>query len=451
LNLSKRIKSINSRYNVMSNESKSILVRLKSRIGGILFWSVISAAFIGPGTVTTAANAGVLYKLDLLWVLVFATFACVVLQESSSRITIGSGLTLGQAIAKRFGNDKWKIALGIAIIFGSAAYEAGNLLGSVAGLSLIFKEGMNEKMSVFSLFIVSGLLLWFGNIRFLVKLLGIVVALMGLLFIWLALQSEVDLSGIVTSTFIPRIPVGSSLLLIGLLGTTIVPYNLFLGSGISEGQSIKEMRLGLIPAVMMGGVISIAILIVSTEVSGTMSFEAIYGSISGKLGEIGGAFFGFGLFAAGATSTLTAPLASAIAARSLFAKSGKTWAENSWRYRLVWILVLGFGFIVGILGLQPIPVIILAQAVNGFLLPFLVVLLVLIVNDSSILPRNVLNGLWGNAAMFLILVLTVFIGLNNVEKVIAQTIGMAPDIGVQLIAALVFSVGTMFYALKQRV
>ena len=110
---------------------------LKSKIGTVLFWSVISAAFIGPGTVATAASAGVNYKLDLVWVLVFATFACIILQESAARITIGSGLTLGQAIAKRFGNEKWKVVLGFAVIFGCAAYEAGNFLGATSGISLI--------------------------------------------------------------------------------------------------------------------------------------------------------------------------------------------------------------------------------------------------------------------------------------------------------------------------
>ncbi|MEZ4850004.1 MAG: hypothetical protein R3B93_15585 [Bacteroidia bacterium] len=42
-----------------------------STVTSILFWSVISAAFIGPGTVTTASKAGATYHTELLWALVF--------------------------------------------------------------------------------------------------------------------------------------------------------------------------------------------------------------------------------------------------------------------------------------------------------------------------------------------------------------------------------------------
>ena len=52
------------------------------RLAAILFWSIIAAAFIGPGTVTTAASAGAAFELRLLWALVFSTVACLVLQEA---------------------------------------------------------------------------------------------------------------------------------------------------------------------------------------------------------------------------------------------------------------------------------------------------------------------------------------------------------------------------------
>jgi Mn2+/Fe2+ NRAMP family transporter len=73
------------------------------RVSQVIFWSVISAAFIGPGTITTALNAGSSYQLDLIWAVVFSIFACIVLQESVSRITIISGFTLGEAIQKKYG------------------------------------------------------------------------------------------------------------------------------------------------------------------------------------------------------------------------------------------------------------------------------------------------------------------------------------------------------------
>ncbi len=72
------------------------------RLGSILFWSVIAAAFIGPGTVTTAASAGARFGPRLLWALSFSTLACLLLQEASARLTVVSGRSLGEALADRY-------------------------------------------------------------------------------------------------------------------------------------------------------------------------------------------------------------------------------------------------------------------------------------------------------------------------------------------------------------
>ena len=110
---------------------------LKKRILSILFWSVVTAAFIGPGTITTATKAGTFYNFQLLWALVFSTFAALLLQEASARLAINSKLNLGEAIAKKFeGKSSRTLVLFIvivAIIVGCTAYEAGNILGAVEG------------------------------------------------------------------------------------------------------------------------------------------------------------------------------------------------------------------------------------------------------------------------------------------------------------------------------
>ena len=114
----------------------------KKRILNILFWSVISAAFIGPGTITTAAKSGATFGTDLLWALIFSTLACLILQEAAARLTIVSGKNLGQAIVHQFEKSKSKLLILIlvlgAVVLGAAAYEMGNILGAVAGFRLIF-------------------------------------------------------------------------------------------------------------------------------------------------------------------------------------------------------------------------------------------------------------------------------------------------------------------------
>jgi len=218
----------------------------RKTLSSVILWSVISAAFIGPGTVTTAAMAGSLYQLDLLWAVAFATFACILLQEVSARLTIVSGLTLGQALQKKYGVDKsklLKILLGGPVILGCAAYEAGNILGAVSGLNLM--AAIDTKVITVIITLIVVVILWTDQRNAIGWLMTFLVGLMGIAFFVLATGRPFSLFQYFQSSITPSIPTGSELLTLGLVGTTIVPYNLFLGSGISKGQTVPLMRVGL--------------------------------------------------------------------------------------------------------------------------------------------------------------------------------------------------------------
>jgi len=426
---------------------------LKSKFLSVLFWSIISAAFIGPGTITTAASAGASFKEALVWALVFATIATVILQEAAARITIASGLSLGEAIAKRYqGKSSFAIKLFIvgAIVFGGAAYQAGNILGATSGIALIF--GLNIKLVTTVIAVICFFLLWGGNAQSLAKFMGIMVALMGLVFIGVAINLDLDIIKLIKGSVIPSIPPGSDLIIIGLIGTTIVPYNLFLASGISKGQELKEMRFGITIAVIIGGIISIAILLVGTSIQGEFSFQALHMTLEDKLGPWAGIMLGVGLFAAGFTSSITAPLASAITAQSIFGQNNSQWSNTGRKYRLVWIFILASGFLVGISGLRPIPVIIMAQAINGFLLPFITIFLLIIVNDKSILPVSALNSNFSNALMLLVVGVTILFGARNMMKAFSSALDIPLQENIMLsylsVASLLF-IGYLLYKIMR--
>ncbi|MBT8221011.1 MAG: divalent metal cation transporter [Bacteroidia bacterium] len=385
-----------------------------SRWSSIFFWFIISAAFIGPGTVTTASSAGAKFGTGLLWALILSTIGTIILQEAAARLTIVSGQNLGQVIASRFrsGSIPWLVTG--AIIFGCVAFQAGNIIGAISGIQLI--TDWPVWIMVFVVGIVAFLILWSGSMNRITAALGIIVAGMGLLFVWVAISA---LSGVTTWSGPIGVNNESLVTILGLIGTTIVPYNLFLASGISKGQSLKEMRFGIIGAVAIGGLISCAILLAGTSVEGEFSFMNLANAISEKSGSWAAIFFGFGLFAAGLSSSITAPLAAAITAQSVFGKEG----DSINRFRYVWIGVLVVGVFLGLLDIKPIPAIIAAQAINGCLLPIVVCLLFLAVNDRKLLG-NEINSLSLNILSFLIVILTVFLGLNGLwsamNKVIPQ-------------------------------
>lgn len=397
---------------------------MKKSILNILFWSIVSAAFIGPGTITTAAKSGSLFGTDLLWALLFSTIACILLQEAASRITIQSGKNLGETLNIKLKTSKiGKISLVLiasAIYIGAAAYEMGNLIGAREGISLLFPG--REKLWVLIIASCAATILFIPSLKVIARIMGVFVMILGISFLATAIKIGPELSELSSGLFKFQLPHHSQapVLVLGLIGTTIVPYNLFLGSGLTNTRhSISEMRSGLVIAVLLGGIFSMAVLIVGTAVIGEFSFENLAGALNKGLGKSGKILLGTGLFAAGFTSAITAPLAAAITLKSLYGSTKKeTWNSDGNYFRLSWILVLISGSGFALLNVKPVPAIILAQALNGFILPFISFFLVWVINDKKYLKAK--TSVLNNILLFITLVVTLVIGLRSLLNVLAK-------------------------------
>jgi Mn2+/Fe2+ NRAMP family transporter len=391
------------------------------RLLNILFWSVIAAAFIGPGTVTTAARAGSDFRFSLCWALLFSVFACLILQEASGRITVLTGKELGEAIRGRFGYSGWErsvpVLAAIGIILGCAAFEAGNLLGGVAGLRLVVDASPATLTMIAGL--AAGILLATGNTKWIARIAGSLVAVMGVAFLVTAIRLGPDIGELLRGLLVPSIPVGGTVLVLGLVGTTVVPYNLFLGSALARDCRIEEMRWGLAVAVIGGGIISLGVLVVGSALGGGLEYERLAVVLTDRLGQGAEASLAIGLFAAGFTSAVTAPLAAALTARSLLGeKEDPKWTAKSLRYRLVWMGVLVTGMAFGIADVRPIPVIILAQAFNGVLLPLVAVFLWVAMNDRNLLEKGV-NSRLQNLVMGVVVLVCIGLGLRGVMAAVS--------------------------------
>jgi manganese transport protein len=397
------------------------------RLGSILLWSVIAAAFIGPGTVTTAASAGASYGLTLLWALVFSTGACLVLQEASARLTVVSGRNLGQALRQQYqkGPRKGAVMLLVlgAVVVGCAAYEAGNILGGVSGA--VMATGWSAQILTLLSGLIAGVLLWRNPPQTVARSLSVVVAVMGVAFLCTAFLQRPSLGGLLRASLMPSMPAGSGILVLGLVGTTVVPYNVFLGSGLAEGQGLRDLRMGLIVAVGLGGLISMAVLVTGTAVEGQFSFVALSRVLAERLGGWAASLFAIGLLGAGLSSAITAPLAAAVTARSLLEKEGEeeSWSSTSWRYRVVWLGVLGVGLGFGLSGVKPVPAIILAQALNGLLLPMVAVFLFLAVNDRRLMGVAV-NGWLANLFTAGVVWVAVLLGLSAIGRAVCTALDL---------------------------
>ncbi|MEE9245048.1 MAG: Nramp family divalent metal transporter, partial [Gemmatimonadota bacterium] len=156
--------------------------------------TVVAAAFIGPGTLTTATVAGVSYGNTLLWALVFSTLATIVLQEMAARLGVIGGVGLGEAIRQRFERKLVRYASAAlvigAIVLGNAAYQTGNLLGGALGIAQLVGGSRSVWGSLLGL--AAFVLLWSGRYRWIERVLVAMVAIMGAVFFATAIAVRAD-------------------------------------------------------------------------------------------------------------------------------------------------------------------------------------------------------------------------------------------------------------------
>jgi Mn2+/Fe2+ NRAMP family transporter len=386
--------------------------------------AMVAAAFIGPGTVTTATLAGARYGYTLLWAVLFSVIATYVLQEMSARLGIGARLGLGEAIRQKVPQGLARVASAVlvlgAILIGNAAYEAGNITGAVLGFIPLFDfTGLIVNPLVFVIGFLAFALLFSGKYKLIERSLIIMVSVMGFVFLVAAFFAHPDPSAILKGLLVPSVPKGGLVMVLGLIGTTVVPYNLFLHSSVvrerwKSSDNMDAARYDTLISIVLGGVITAAI-VISAAVAFAGQGEMLDATdlsapLKPFLGVWAKVFIAFGFLAAGLSSSITAPLAAAYATCGVMG-----WPSDlkNMRFRLIWAGVLVVGIFFASLGFKPLTVILFAQVANGVLLPVIAGFLLWIMNDQGLMgaftnsgPKNILG--------FLVVSLTLMLGLKSI-------------------------------------
>ncbi|WP_339667100.1 Nramp family divalent metal transporter [Maribacter arcticus] len=385
---------------------------------------LVAAAFIGPGTVTACTLAGVNFGFSLLWAMLLSIIATYVLQEMSARLGIITQKGLADVIKQELSNPWIRNSvitlIFSAIIIGNASYEAGNIGGATLGMEALF--GLSySKLYPIILGLAAFLLLFFGNYKALEKVFIFLVLIMSLSFVMTALLTQPNLWELVKGLFVPSIPEDGILTIIALVGTTVVPYNLFLHAALvsEKWKSEKDLKLAkrdTLVSIILGGLVSISIIISaaaikSTEVNNVLdmakALEPLYGSAALY-------FMGIGLLAAGITSAITAPLAAAYVANSCFGWKAEF---KDAKFRAIWILILVLGVVFLSFGIKPIEIIKFAQITNGLLLPIIAIFLLWVVNRVGVMGKYK-NTLLQNCIGLAIILLSILLGAKSILTVL---------------------------------
>ncbi|MFZ9046445.1 MAG: NRAMP family divalent metal transporter [Cyclobacteriaceae bacterium] len=375
----------------------------------------VTAAFIGPGTIITCAVSGISFGVSMIWALVLGIGVTLLFQEMAARLAIINKQGLSESIVSYSPNKVVRVVLSLLVILsilvGNAAYESGNLIGAKIGLEFLL--GIEDKQVLYIIVSIVFLLLLIGKHGLLEKVLVAMVFLMGIVFMVLLFIS--DLSSLRLD---PSSQLTSNSYLISslaLIGTTVVPYNLFLHSRSIQEKWGQDARLSLVRrdlfvSVFTGGLISISILLVfAVSNSGIQVIDGLRSLTVGletKYGPWAKYLVSLGVFSAGITSSLTAPLAASFAVSGLLDIDGKKKKKTE---QATALLVLLFGTLAGFSGLKPIVLIQMAQVANALLLPILAIILMMLLNDRklNVSQRNTpLLNLLGLVVVVFLLVLS---------------------------------------------
>ena len=392
--------------------------------------AVVAAAFIGPGTVTTCTVSGASYGYTLLWALLFSTISVIVLQSMASKLGIVKKVGLGEALREKYTGKGGRILLAIlvigAVFIGNVAYETGNISGGILGLQAIWPSLGKIPVAIFVFAVAAGLLLS-GKYDIVEKVLTALVVLMGILFLITAIAVKPNFGEVLKGLFVPRVPQMNRawFYVTGLIGTTVVPYNIYLHASSSakkwgkDGDKDEALKTSLTDSILsigLGGIISMCIVstaAVCYDGSGTAAIasgKAMAEQLKPILGSWATVAFGIGLFAAGMSSAITAPLAAAFASSGILG-----WGEDmkKKRFMAIWGIVLIFGLVaVCTLGASPTEIILFAQAANAFLLPITAILLMIVCNDKKYMDGHG-NGLVINILGVIVLAVTLLIAFRN--------------------------------------
>lgn len=353
---------------------------------------IIVGSFIGPGTITTATRTGATFGYSVLWAVVFSVIATIILQEMSARLGIITQKGLSQNIIDVFEDNPVikKISIILvsgAITLGGIAYMSGDLLGTSLGISNLTGIPTNY-IAPFIGFIILGLLS-FGTIKWLEKILGVLVATMMLVFIVTMFVVKPDMSQ-VAKGLIPVIPEGAIMNVVGLIGTTIVPYNLFIHATNAKDtwkkpEDLVLSRWDTYVSIIIGGIITSAVLITAATVMKGMVVNSAADmaiQLEPTLGKYANIFMSIGLFSAGFSSASITPLGVSYVLSGLFG-----WEPNKSDKRFFYtnITILALGITGAVTGFNPLTIIIAAQALNGIFLPLIVIFLVYVTSQKKVL------------------------------------------------------------------
>lgn len=386
---------------------------------------ILFLAIIGPGIITSAADndaggiityskSGALYKYDMLWIIVLLTFVLAMTQEMCARMGVVTQKGLGELIRENFG-VKWTMFALTTLFIANLATTVAEFAGIAASLSIF---GISKFISV----PIAGVFIWFLVVKGTFKLVERVFLLLTLLFgtyIISGLAAHPNWHEVATSTFIPKINLNPNFLFlaIAVIGTTITPWMQFFlqATVVDKGVRLKELKYQKWD-VFIGSFLTDVVSFFIIVATGTLVFGHVNAvneakDVANALAPVAGNYakylFAIGLFNASLLAAAVLPLSTAYTFTEAFGWEigiSRKFAEAPMFYSIYTLSII-FGVAVVLLPLNLVDTMISAQAINGILLPVILVFMLKLINRKDVMGKYTNSKLYNFVIWTMVIVL----------------------------------------------
>lgn len=354
---------------------------------------VISVGYMDPGNWGTDIEGGARFGYRLLWVIFLANMTAILLQTLAAKLGIATGKTLPEVCRDHY--PRWaSIALWVTAELAAMATDLAEFLGGAVGFNLLFGIPLFPAALLTGVVISLILLLERYGVRKVELVIIGLIAVIGFGYMAEILLAKPPFSAMVRGLLVPSLPVGATLVAVGIIGATVMPHNLYLHSALiqtrvrpsdSLQRKQKVYRLAIVDSlVALNGAffVNAAILVMAaTAFSGgklaEYSLESAHRTLTPLLGPLAGVAFALALLASGLASSTTATMAGQVIMEGFIHHK-----MNVWLRRL--ITMLPTLIIIG-LGIDPLRILVLSQVSLSFQLPFAVIPLVLFTSNPAIM------------------------------------------------------------------
>ncbi|MFH1684489.1 MAG: Nramp family divalent metal transporter [Candidatus Margulisiibacteriota bacterium] len=395
------------------------------------FW--IFLLILGPGVISALAGndaggtatysiVGARFGYHMLWMLILVGVSLVVIQEMCARMGVVTGKGLSDLIREEFG-VRWTFFAMLILLIANIAVTISEFAGIAASFEIF---GITRYLSVPIMVIIIWFLMTRGSYKG-VERIFFVMCLIYFSYIFSGFMAKPDWAMVVKQSVVPsfKFDMNFILIAIAMIGTTVTPWMQFYlqSSVVEKGVKIKQygyqrwdVIIGSVVAVIIAFFIILACgtvlhpegIIVHDAKEAAMALRPFAGGYATFL-------FALGLFASSTLGASILPLSSSYAICEAFGwENGisKKFAEAPIFYALYTILILIGGGVVLLPRLNLINVMLFSQTMNGILFPFILIFMLLLVNNKRLMGQYVnskFNNFVAGATALVLIVLTVLL------------------------------------------